>query len=600
MNVLYRGFGLLVGWWSGRFLLALTLIGAVALGSGSKAQAQSTEELAEVCAAFYAAMIFTNYLEDATENYAEIILDDRFGTLVEAYGLDGDNLLLFGMTTAVPGSEVETSFAYPDRIDETLETLGYCDDVHGFSPSLTRVSASGQPGVPDDLQVEMAEICASVYTGLSLSEPLKQRSPNWQAVMQDLRGNQLLDRFGLDQTAILTGAYGIAAMAEEIFAQGLDPSELIQSFSSCDRIYGFSPSLIVNADPVPVPPQDAGTAVAEQASEAQLCAALYLGLSLSATMERLAPDYVEIRDQQRWATVLGQHDLDPDAVTMQGLDFVDPQSGLMEDAARVDRAAAGLAYCDEMFGFTPVFKIEEPQAEELDLSLMTCASLYGHLALSRQSMAAMYQFDEADPYSNLFALSEAGPFWAYSNAATLPFADRREALRLRSGLSDLAFGIRVDGISGGSPWPNPGSPEAGFPEGTSSLTNLAGDPPPANRTPAFGRHITACDREHGFLPHFSFGAVEPGTPLPPPGDFACAIAFWLAGAYDPAQQADAIRRAETAVRAYHARNDTLDQGAINQQIVGIGQALGGAIEQGQLPRDWLQAEVAACTARFEE
>lgn len=228
------------------------------------------------------------------------------------------------------------------------------------------------------------------------------------------------------------------------------------------------------------------------------------------------------------------------------------------------------------------------QAEEFAPDLHGSAALYDTLdkaKKSQQQMAlrlnSLYGFAEEDA-----RWRDAGAFWAFSNARQIDFGERREALKERSGESDLAFDIQVLGISGRPRFPNPGSAEAGFPQGAVLHNTQA---PPASATPPYGHRISTCDREHGFWPVFYFGATD---------HLQCVAHYWTLGALRPDLQSETTPRVRHAAQAYARETPTATEAGIREDVLPRVQARGQRIQTGEENPAALVADARACDARY--
>ena len=83
-----------------------------------------------------------------------------------------------------------------------------------------------------------------------------------------------------------------------------------------------------------------------------------------------------------------------------------------------------------------------------------------------------------------------------------------------------------------------------------------------------------------------------------PADLVCASAYWLHGAVTPAEQQQALARANYAVQQYLAANPGDDRAAIEQRVLAAGRARGERIQSGAERAEAWRADVAACETKY--
>lgn len=233
----------------------------------------------------------------------------------------------------------------------------------------------------------------------------------------------------------------------------------------------------------------------------------------------------------------------------------------------------------------------EARAQDFTPDLYTCAALYDVLDAHKRSQQAINSGlsgpglnDLGGHQSSLWR--EAGAFWAFSNARLIDFGARRDALKERSGDSDLGFDIQARGTSGSPRFPSPTSEAAGFPRGP---VTSATRPPPVSETPPYGQWISACDREHGFRPVFSFGVIE---------HLECVTHYWTMGALRRDLQPATTPRLQQAARAYARATPGTTEDDIRSKVVPLVRTRGQQIQGGQDSFEALIADIDGCDAQY--
>ena len=102
--------------------------------------------------------------------------------------------------------------------------------------------------------------------------------------------------------------------------------------------------------------------------------------------------------------------------------------------------------------------------------------------------------------------------------------------------------------------------------------------------------LADCDRTFGFAPVIALAPVL--------SDFDCAVAYWLLGAFNSAQQGMALHRARFAIARHLEANPGTQRQQVEQQVMVDGQARGQRIQQGQESSDLMQATLARCEMKY--
>lgn len=104
--------------------------------------------------------------------------------------------------------------------------------------------------------------------------------------------------------------------------------------------------------------------------------------------------------------------------------------------------------------------------------------------------------------------------------------------------------------------------------------------------------LADCDRKFGFEPVFALAPAQQFN------DFDCAVAYWLLGAFNSAQQGMALDRARFAIARHLEANPGTQRQPVEQQVMADGQARGQRIQRGQEPADSIQATLGHCEAKY--
>lgn len=102
--------------------------------------------------------------------------------------------------------------------------------------------------------------------------------------------------------------------------------------------------------------------------------------------------------------------------------------------------------------------------------------------------------------------------------------------------------------------------------------------------------LADCDRTFGFAPVIALAPVL--------SDFDCAVAYWLLGAFNSAQQGMALDRARFAIARHLEANPGTQRQPVEQQVMADGQARGQRIQQGQESSDLMQATLGHCESKY--
>ena len=233
----------------------------------------------------------------------------------------------------------------------------------------------------------------------------------------------------------------------------------------------------------------------------------------------------------------------------------------------------------------PLAPSKQAHAQNFTPDLYTCAALYDVLDANKRSQQGIESI-LSGPGLDESLWWEAGAFWAFSNARHIDFGARRDALKKRSGASDLAFDIRVCGISVNSRFPSPTSEAAGFSQGPVTSSTR---PPSASDTPPYGQWIRACDQIHGFMPIFSFGATD---------HLSCVVRYYTLGAMHPGLRKQVTPRVQQATRAHIRATPGTTVDDVRRELPRLARARGQQIQNTADGSRGLINDVHACDAQY--
>jgi hypothetical protein len=125
----------------------------------------------------------------------------------------------------------------------------------------------------------------------------------------------------------------------------------------------------------------------------------------------------------------------------------------------------------------------------------------------------------------------------------------------------------------------------------STLSNL-----PAVLTEEHVGRLAACDREFGFSPVTTL--VGGKLSIRQIADLTCASAYWLHGAATPAEQQQALQRANHAILQHLAANPGDDRARTEQRVMAEGQARGQRIQSGAEKVEAWRDDLLACEGKY--
>lgn len=228
-------------------------------------------DYAAACAVFYyAAARLGAEADPVLENAHTIFAQNRYLQLIEAFGLDQNEIVGMALSGTGPAAGMMIDDMLLDgRAGDALSILRDCDGLYGFAPAHLAQTATAAPPATDDpaLTRDEALYCAAHYNVLALSsmsgefENLSGEFANIDMLDVSLRIQALEDGYAIDEMEVAEvsvdlqfGPFAVLG-PEAIRTSGLRfvAEVLAITLESCDKKFGFTPALMLTPLAPPAP-----------------------------------------------------------------------------------------------------------------------------------------------------------------------------------------------------------------------------------------------------------------------------------------------------------------------------------------------------------